>query len=112
MKPTTLDSFVVAFKLPCSWKLEPTRHKFGLCVQNKILENNNQNQGIEKQVEKDMICNEHLNNSKISSFNINLYCKHTTICHPSITRLLNGKEMTPRCKTFVQACAPQNPYDL
>jgi hypothetical protein len=26
--------------------------------------------------------------------------------------LLNGKEMTPRCKTFVQACAPQNPYDL
>jgi hypothetical protein len=41
---------VVAFKLPCSWKLEPTRHKFGLCVQKKIMENNNQNQGIEKQV--------------------------------------------------------------
>jgi hypothetical protein len=45
-----LIPFVVAFKLPCSWKLEPTRHKFGLCVQNKITENNNQNQGIEKQV--------------------------------------------------------------
>jgi hypothetical protein len=42
--------FVVAFKLPCSWKLEPTKHKFGLYVQKKITESKNQNQGIEKQV--------------------------------------------------------------
>lgn len=45
-----LIPFVVAFKLPHSWKLEPTKHNFELCVQKKIMENNNQNQGIEKQM--------------------------------------------------------------
>jgi hypothetical protein len=45
-----LIPFVIAFKLPCSWKLEPTKHKFGLCVQKKIMKNNNQIQAIEKQV--------------------------------------------------------------
>jgi hypothetical protein len=50
---------------------------------------------------------------QISKFNIKLHCKHITLCHFTIANFLNGKEMCPRCKTFVQTyCAPQDPDDL
>jgi hypothetical protein len=50
---------------------------------------------------------------QIFKFNINLHCKHITVCHFSIAKLLNGKEICPRYKTFVQTyCTPQDPDDL